>query len=251
MRIKNKKEDISYTKTRLFFEKRVKKFKNDNPYSVTMYQDGNPELVKARNKRETQKLLPLLALDKASRVLDVACGIGRWSDAMGDEIGQYCGIDFCEGLIELAKERNAGRENRHFYVGRSEELDRVLSTNGEEGFNRILLVGALMYLNDVDVLRTMQAILSVSAENSMICIREPIGIRERLTLKDQFSEELADQYNAIYRTREELLSMFSETLGQAGYSLVEEAFLFEEAALNNRKETSQYYFIFQRKGRNC
>ena len=77
MRIKNKVENIDYKETKLFFKKRAEKFQENNPYSVTMYQDNNAEIVKQRNKKEIEKLLPKLHIEKNSRVLDVACGIGR------------------------------------------------------------------------------------------------------------------------------------------------------------------------------
>lgn len=105
MRLKGDKIDISYNETQQFFNKRALKYNTDNPYSVAMYQDNNPELVKSRNRAETDKLLPLLKLDNASKVLDVACGIGRWSDAIITEIKEYCGINFSEDLIKIAIDR--------------------------------------------------------------------------------------------------------------------------------------------------
>ena len=95
MRLKGGHEEINYDATQAFFNNRAGKYNKDNPYSVTMYQDNNPELVKRRNAKEVEKLLPLLKLDKKSKVLDIACGIGRWSDAITTEIDKYCGIDFC------------------------------------------------------------------------------------------------------------------------------------------------------------
>lgn len=67
-----------------------------------------------------------------------------------------------------------------------------------------------------------------------------------MTLKDFYSEELRDDYNAIYRTRDELLEIFEDTLFENGFSVEQEGYLFEEPELNNRKETSQYYFILKR-----
>lgn len=69
---------------------------------------------------------------------------------------------------------------------------------------------------------------------------------ERLTLKDFFSEDLNDNYNAIYRTRDELVHFFEEELFQKGFQIEQEGFLFQEQGLNNRTETTQYYFILQR-----
>ena len=67
-----------------------------------------------------------------------------------------------------------------------------------------------------------------------------------MTFNDFYSEELRDDYNAIYRTRDELLEIFEDTLFENGFSVEQEGYLFEEPELNNRKETSQYYFILKR-----
>lgn len=246
MRIKCIKENIDYSETQLFFDHRVSKYKNNNPYAVTMYQDNHPELVKARNEKEIQKLLPLLRLDENTKVLDVACGIGRWSDAITEEIEGYCGIDFCQGLIDLALKRNKNIINRCFYTGKTTEVEDILKKYNKGRYNRVLLIGALMYLNDDDVSNTLEQIEHICKKQSVICIREPIGLKERLTLKEQYSEELNDAYNAIYRTRDELYEMIENCLIKKGFFLVEEDFLFKEEALNNRKETSQYFFLLER-----
>lgn len=245
-RVKKRIEKIDYHETRDFFKKRAGKFKADNPYSVTMYQDNNPQLVMERNQKETEKLLPMLMLDENSRVLDIACGIGRWSDAIKNSICQYCGVDFSEDLIKIAIQRNKHLSNRKFLVGAVNDIENVLENSGKEKYNRILMIGILMYLNENDMNTTLSQVEAVCENHSIICIREPIGITERLTLKHFYSEELEDTYNAIYRTRDELMGFFKETLIPKGFRLVKEDFLFSEDALNNRKETAQYYYIFER-----
>lgn len=246
MRVKDEIADIDYRHTKKFFKNRAKKFRSDNPYSVTMYQDDNQELVKERNLRETAKLVPLMKIGPDSKVLDVACGIGRWADALPEHIREYCGIDFSEELIGIAKERNQ-KDNFEFYQGAAIELEEVLKKNQKGKYNCCLLIGILMYLNDEDIINLFRQLEERSEQNSMICIREPIGIGERLTLKDFFSEELKDNYNAIYRTNRELEGIFEETLLSKGYQIKSKNYLFEEdKKLNNRKETAQYYYILER-----
>ena len=245
MRIKNKIENIDYKETKLFFKKRAEKFQENNPYSVTMYQDNNAEIVKQRNKKEIEKLLPKLHIEKNSRVLDVACGIGRWADALSDDITEYCGLDFSEELIDIANKRN-DKSKFSYCVGGANEIETVLKKNGKGLYNRILIMGLLIYLNDTDMVSTLEQIQKVCEENTIICIREPIAINERLTLKDFFSEELKDNYNAIYRTREELMESINKIFVSSGFEIKEQGFLFEDTALNNRKETTQYYYILER-----
>lgn len=246
MRVKKDIIEINYHETKDFFQKRIKKFNDKSPYSLTMYQDKNPDLVKKRDEKEKGKLLPLLKINHNSKILDIACGIGRWSDAICTDISEYCGIDFCEEFIEIAKDRNCLLNNRFFYVGSTKDIENILLANNKGKYNCILLMGILIYLNDEDIKNTMLQIENVCENHAIICIREPIGANDRLTLKNNFSEELEANYNAIYRTKEELMRYFEKYLLTKGFHLNESSYLFDKDELNNRKETVQYYFIFER-----
>ena len=244
MRIKHDVEKLNYQETKRFFKSRADKYKADNPYSVTMYQDQNPELVRERNQHEVNKLLPFLKLDENSKVLDLACGIGRWADAISCKIAEYCGIDFSEELIDIAKKRNTKPE-AEFYSSELTALENILSSNGKGNFNKILMIGIMMYLNDDDIISILNQAEKRCDEHTIFCIREPIGLGDRLTLKDFFSEELKDNYNAIYRTDDEIKNILGKTLLLNGFSITHEGFLFDDS-LNNRKETSQYFYILER-----
>lgn len=245
MRITEEITDIDYNETKQFFKKRAGKFREDNPYSVTMYQDNNRDLVRERNRKEVDKLLPLLNLQKHSKVLDVGCGIGRWADALPEYIEAYCGVDFCGELIEIANGRNK-KEHFFFCEGATNEIEQVLRKRERGLYNTVLVIGNLMYLNDGDVETALSQIERVCEPHAVICIREPVGIEGRLTLKDFFSEELKDNYNVIYRTRAELRNFFQNSFIEKGFQIREEGFLFDEDKLNNRKETAQYYYILER-----
>lgn len=245
MRITEKITDIDYKETKQFFKKRAEKFKEDNPYSVTMYQDDNQELVRERNQKEVDKLLPMLKLQKKSRVLDVGCGIGRWADALPEYIEAYCGVDFCGELIEIADKRNK-KANFFFCEGATSEIEQVLQEREKGTYNTVLVVGNLIYLNDEDIKTAFEQIERICEPHAVICIREPIGIEDRLTLKDFFSEELKDNYNVIYRTRAELMNFFEGSFLKKGFQIQKEGFLFDEDKLENRKETAQYYYILER-----
>ena len=245
MRVKEKIENIDYSETKDFFKHRAGKYKEDNPYSVTMYQDHNEKLVKERNQKEVERLKPLLQLGKQSRVLDIGCGIGRWGDAITEEIEEYCGLDFSSELIKIARKRTE-KKNYFFCEGPITEIENVLSQNNRGQYNVALMVGILMYVNDEDMEILLEQLEHRCMEHATICIREPIGLGERLTLKDFFSEDLDDNYNAIYRTRDELVNFFQKGLLNKGFQIDQEGFLFQEPDLNNRKETMQYYFVLRR-----
>lgn len=242
MRVKGERERIDYKQVGAFFENRAKKYKEDTPYTVTMYQDNNPDLVDKRNKQEVEIILPKLELNSSSTILDVGCGIGRWSDAVDTEIKEYCGVDFSADLIRIAKERSKLKKNRDWRVGSAKDIEAICK--GEK-YSHIMVMGVMMYLNDDDVIQMLKGIGELCEESSVIALREPIGIDERLTLKEHFSEDLEDTYNAIYRTREEILDYCKETIMRKGFKAAEMGYLFDKS-LNNRKETCQYFFVFKR-----
>lgn len=244
-RIKRKVEPVDYNETLSFFEKRADKFQEDRPYVTTMYQDDCPEIVAERNRKENEKLLPLLKINENSKILDIACGIGRWSDAVKQNISEYCGIDFSGELIKIARKRNKALKNRSFLVGAATDTEKLLVSNQKGQYDRILLIGILIYLNDADVKETLSQVERCCKEHAIICIREPIGKEERLTLKNFYSEELKDTYNAIYRTSDEMKGFFKILLDK-GFQMIKDGYVFEEDNLNNRKETVQYYYIFER-----
>ena len=245
MRILRENAKIDYNETKRFFENRAIKFSEDNPYSVTMYQDNNKTLVRNRNEYELKKLVPLLKLNKDSKVLDVACGIGRWADAIEMDINVYYGLDFSKDLIRIAQKRNR-KSNFYFYEEAADHVGKFVQEKDIGKFNVILIVGILMYLNDEEVNLLLKQIDEICEEHAIICIREPIGMEERLTLKDYFSDELQDNYNAIYGTQQEMLKFIKDNFVQTGFDITQQDFLFKEDDLNNRKETRQYYYILER-----
>lgn len=208
-----------------------------------MYQDSHPELTEKRNNQEIKTLKRLLKLGRTSRVLDLACGIGRWAEQIDSNIDYYYGIDFASNLIDIAKKRNTS-DKKNFIIGPITNIQDIIP---DKKFNRVLIIGALMYLNDNDIVQMFTQIERLCENNCIICVREPIALDERLTLKNFFSEELASNYNAIYRTRLEIINLLFRPLLEHGFFISHEGFLFEnESQLNNRKETSQYFFILHR-----
>lgn len=244
MRLKNSAEDISSDKVKEFYEHRAESYNGQNRKNITMLQDKNPQLSEARNSAEVSKLLPKMKLDGDSCVLDLACGAGRWLDVMPENIAKYRGIDFSEGMIEIARSANT-RPYAEFFTGSVLEADKILAD--EKGsFNRVLIMGLLPYLNDKDIMQFFNSLRLVVAANGLICVRTPIGLEYRLTLKDFYSDELQSDYNAIYRTRDEYMNIFAQTLLAEGFTVTDEGFMFDDEAMNNRKETIQYYFILER-----
>lgn len=224
-----------------FFAQRERRAHSDHPLTSVLYQDSNPSLAEARDEAEKERLLPWLQLRPGVRLLDIACGIGRWATPVIDEGASYVGIDFANGLLEVAR----AREPRGTYLARdlsnlSQQEIRKLSRP-----HRVLIAGALIYLNDPVVTQLAVALAEGTNSECRIVLREPTGIEERLTLEQVESSELQTTYSAIYRTRVELLEQFGEPLLDMGYHLTTDEDLFD-GDLNNRRETRQRFYVWDR-----
>lgn len=243
MRIFDEKVDISYEKTKAFYDQRATKYNKEHPYISIMCQDDHPEIAEERNRVETSKILPILSLTPTSRILDLGCGIGRWADAITEKIEYYLGCDFSEELIAIAKERNQ-KENYSFQAISAMDAALYCQDNGISPFSHVIISGMMIYLNDSDVGRVLSSLDILTQKNATVYIREPMGVTNRLTLKDFYSEELKHDYNTIYRTRDEYQSMIRTFAPH--FEIYEHGPMFEDAALNNRKETAQFYFILKK-----
>lgn len=228
-----------------FFEKRAEKVKTLGPTRVVIYQDKNSDLARRRDAAEKALLYPKIELGNGDHVLDAGCGTGRWAELITPVCQYYHGIDVSPGLIRVARQRFGHFPNAQFSVYSLDELLPVINC-GMGTFSRILCFGVFIYLNDDAVLRTLNYIGMVAELHARIVIREPIALEKRLTLKGHFSEDMDQDYSAIYRTEHELLDMFNTTIGAYGFKMIDCGNVYTEAELNNRAETMQRWYIYAR-----
>lgn len=228
-----------------FFEKRAEKAEVLGPTRAVIYQDKSLDLAERRDKAEKELLYPLLQLKSTDNVLDAGCGTGRWAESIIPVCGSYCGVDVSPGLIQIARQRYGHYSNARFSVCSLDEIS-LDATKATRLFTCVVSFGVYIYLNDDSVLQALRRLAKVAAPQAKILFREPIATSQRLTLRDHFSEEMAQYYSAIYRTEEEFISMIDSTLGTVGFELIDSGDVYSEPELNNRAETKQRWFLLAR-----
>lgn len=247
-RVAKEKISINYQSTLAFFDARGKK-QFQNPLSATMYQDNQPELVAARDIAEKSVLTTTFDRLVPTRILDLGCGLGRWGWFFADKKRDisYLGIDFSANLIaqaqKIAVEKNYPALNYQVMSVTAIEKEKLIVA---APYDLIIISGVLLYLNDDDCSRVLDTAAQLCAVGGQIYIREPLGMSERLTLNNFYSQELNADYSAIYRSREEMQGMIESSFGDKEYSLCKKDFLFPEA-LEKRKETRQFFYIINKK----
>lgn len=246
-RIAARVEEIDYGSTLRFFQERALKATDVGPLSVTMYQDKQPELAAARDRYEKEKVTPLLGLHPAMRVLDIGSGSGRWGLFLCDHVGAYLGVDFSEGLVAIAEAEMRGRgarpEFRFQTLAAYDIAPEKLAL--PPPFQLFIIAGLMTYLNDADCRQMLTHLTNLAAETARVYIREPMGVADRLTLKEHYSDELQSEYNAIYRTRAEYGDLLEGSLLRAGFRFRVDEDLYD-TALSNRAETRQRILILER-----
>jgi SAM-dependent methyltransferase len=229
-----------------FFDQRAARIRELGPTRAVIYQDRHPDLAERRDRAEKDVLLPKLGLDGRQRVLDVGCGTGRWVDEIAGRAAAYHGIDLTPGLVEFAREAYRDRSNVVFSVASAEDFS-LETLHETRGFDRILSAGVMIYLNDDGVERALGCMHEALAGDApRVLIREPIAQVERLSIIEHFSDDLDATYNAIYRTRAELVEVISDVFGDFGLGLVDHGYVFADDDLNNRAETRQEWFVIGR-----
>ena len=243
-RLYGKNISIDEKSIKKFYYDRSKKYDEQKPYISMLLQDSNPGLAKERDKIEKELVLSMLNVSEDDRVLDVGCGIGRWAEALVSKIQLYHGTDLCESLISIASKRFSSDNHVSFQtIGGQDAAPEYL--NQKPPYSLIMSAGVLQYLNDEDCYKTLRNIALCSADKARVFIRVPIALQTRMTLDRHWSDDLKQEYSAIYRTQEEYLQMIDEILLLSGFAIDVDQPLYPPE-LNNRAETRQHIFIMSR-----
>ncbi|WP_052285041.1 methyltransferase domain-containing protein [Kluyvera genomosp. 1] len=227
-----------------FFESRATQKENSHPLTMTMYQ--SVELATQRDVHEKALITPKLHLFSDANVLDIGCGNGRWYEALQPEGVLYTGIDFSPALIAIAEEKYSRDPRSAFHVKNAYDLTPELMASSGRPFTHVIISGVLLYLNNEEVFTLFKKLAAIIEPGTVIFIREPLAMEQRLTLKSHWSEELKAQYNAIYRTADELQSFVDGCSDVLSLQLLEMGPMYPQD-FNNRKETQQHYLIYKSK----
>lgn len=237
MRLYNKEIDIDQDKIKSFFDKRGKNADINSILSSTMFTEK--EKAEKRDLIEKELFLNNITVKPNSKVLEIGCGVGRWAKIFSNKV-IYLGLDYSDELLKLAKEDNPS-SNIYFQLISADNIkpDKLIVN---PPFDLLIMTGLSIYINDEQLKKVFNSINEVTSKDSIIYIREPVAIDKRLTLKEFFSEELDDQYSAIYRTEPNYFEFFEII---EGFEIIKSGNLYDKN-MHNRAETVHKYYILKR-----
>ena len=165
---------------RVYWEDRARRFAGERDGLAAVCAYGMPEFYNLAIHIEQRLALdPWLKVADGTRVLDVGCGVGRWSRLLAARGAQVTGVDLSPTMIAQARQR-ATREG---VVDRCRFQVQDLSTlEVGEQFDLVLSVTVLQHILDPDKLRNaLQAMKAHLAPGGRLILLEaaPTSIRGR------------------------------------------------------------------------
>lgn len=241
-RIYFQKIDLESSNVIKFYNKRANRHSSDIGYTTVLLGDNNPEYAVRWNALEKQRITPLLKVGSDANVLDIGCGMGRWAEELISKVNCYVGVDFSSEMVRLAKERFSPYPNAYFYNDSFQDVFSDDSVTVRQ-YDTIIITGVSMYINEDDLRKCYAQLRELLKDGGRLYMEESVGLKERLTLNHIWSENLGDNYDAIYRTREEYLELLSPLIQST--TVIREEYL-EELDKKDLKETSHWYIILEK-----
>ncbi|MEW4285744.1 class I SAM-dependent methyltransferase [Priestia koreensis] len=215
---------------------------------VVLCSDRDESKIEEWTSFEIEHRFPDLKLNSSNVVLEVGCGTGRISKYITGIVDTFVGIDYVEEFIDLIRSRNDIKKKKTTYFIHSSVQSlarREITIPTIKKFDRFVISGGvLMYINDAEVKELFNELITRLDDRCIIYLSEPIALKERLTLNKFYSEDLASEYSAIYRTEKEYQDLFSVFYKVGFKATKNEEFFYED--IKSQKETKQWMFVLER-----
>ena len=247
-RIYKQKTNINENDAKMFWNDRAKKYDANNPYVTVLLGDKNPERTQKMVEHGEKSIISLLNITFEDTVLDVGCGVGRLAEVIIPKCSFYLGIDYAEDLIEIAKNRIDYPGKKYAFAPLAIQ-DIYRGSNGfapydDIKYSVIILSGIFACMNDDTAKLGLHNLLTIMADSCRIYYADSIGISQRLTLDNFYSDDLESSYSVIYRTEDEIMELLFP-LTENGIQLIKRGDIAEASAGNS--ETKWSYFVFERR----
>jgi len=160
-----------------YWEDRAQRFAGDRAGLAAVCAYGMPEFYnRAIHLEQWVALRPWLKVKPGTRVLDVGCGVGRWSRQLAARGAEVMGVDLSPTMIEQARQRAVSDGVADRCRFRVQDLSNL---NVGERFDLVLGVTVLQHILDPKLLRrALQAMTAHLVPGGRMILLEaaPTGI---------------------------------------------------------------------------
>lgn len=224
--------EINYKNTLSFWDQRAQKVGKILDLSVTMFNE-DPSEVTRRHELDRDALFSNIDFTRSRTILDLGCGIGRFTIPLAKKSDLVVGVDFSQALLDKAIEKSANEGVTNIdYVCSASQTFRYNAK-----FDLVVVSGLLLYLNDKEVVETVANIDHHLRDGGDVVVRESGGVDERFEIIDKYSDDLKTRYNAIYRMPDTLSRFFRKR------NFIE---VISKILYQHRRETAVWLFKFRK-----
>jgi len=196
------------SKTQQFWEERAKGIGTYESALCSVVVTDDPVWANYRHKVGIEHLFRMVKCNQSMTVLDLGCGIGRFSIEFAKRCKSVLAIDYSPTFIEYAKKaaRDAGISNITFLCQPITEYSYLRNLH----FDIIHLGGVLMYMNDESIEDLLNQLKYHLRREGLLIKRDTIALQQRRYHTDNTDNPY------ICRTQGEYLKMFKNN----GFALI-------------------------------
>jgi ubiquinone/menaquinone biosynthesis C-methylase UbiE len=190
-----------------FWDETAKRFGEKGDFRPVLTPSSKGLLNWYTDYLQTRALKSFLDRFLGKKILDIGCGIGRWSERITLRKASVVGLDFSKQMIRKAKERvkNNKLENVDLVLASTASLPFVPET-----FDAILSVTVLQHIIDLSTFRSaLSDILKIVKDDGLIVLLEYASSSSRPFNPD--FPTVAHNYEHIFQ--EEKKAILVDTLG--------------------------------------
>jgi len=163
-------------RSRGYWERRARRFATEGDGLAAVCSYGLPAFYnRAIDFCQRLALEPWLQVPRGTRVLDVGCGVGRWSRELARRGAQVTGIDVSPTMIAQAIVRAAveGVSSRCRFL-----VQDVVALDAGEKFDMVLSVTVLQHILEADAVRAaMRRMVAHLADDGTLVLLEVAPVR--------------------------------------------------------------------------
>lgn len=228
---------INQHKIKNFWDARADKVK-DLTFESIVNLEEDPKNLQLKIDLETEKVFDWLPDLTGKTILDLGAGVGQWSFRFIERGAKHVtAVEYSAPLAEIGRQVAIDRNinNIDFVVSGAEQF------KSEEKFDVVFISGLFVYLVEDQARELMSNLPGFCHRDTFVLLRDGTAIDQHYEINDRHSAHLNTAYSAIYRTREEYISLFAA----AGLTIGRDENMFDEGCvLNKYKETRLRLYTF-------